>query len=142
MSSKPSLISLLHRANQLAEERFASASGESEVTVRQLQVLAAIAATPGASQVDLTETTGIDRSTMADLIKRLVRRNLVRRRRSKQDARAYTVSLTELGDSALASGVPVLDSIEQTLLAVLSVRQRAEFQSMLANIVAAGKLRT
>ena len=141
MSSKPSLLSLLHRANQLAEERFTSAVGETQVTPRQLQVLAAIDAKPGASQVDLTETTGVDRSTMADMIRRLSRRKLVQRRRSKQDARAYTISLTNLGEAALVNGAPILDSIEQSLLAVLSVQQRAEFQNMLAKIVATGKQR-
>jgi DNA-binding MarR family transcriptional regulator len=139
MSSKPSLLSLLHRANQLAEERFTSAVGETQVTARQLQVLAAIDAMPGASQVDLTDTTSIDRSTMADMIRRLLLRKLVQRRRSKQDARAYTISLTNLGDAALANGAPVLDSIEQSLLAVLSVQQRAEFQTMLAKIIAGGR---
>src|ERR1700741_522703 len=57
---------LLHRAEQLATDRFSELGGDS-ITLRQFTVLAAIAEQPGLSQSDLVRVTGIDRSTLADM---------------------------------------------------------------------------
>ena len=57
----------------------------------------------GASHTDIVRATGIDRSTLAVLVKRLVRVGYVRRTRSKADARAYVVRLTTNGRKVLHS---------------------------------------
>ena len=65
----PSLIHALHRASQVAEERLASALGDVNLTPRQLVVLTAIEASKGASQAGLCQQTGIDRSTMMQVVR-------------------------------------------------------------------------
>ncbi len=50
---------LLHRVEQLANDRFAQLVGDA-VTLRQFTVLAAVAAAPNCSQRDLARRTGID----------------------------------------------------------------------------------
>lgn len=141
-TSHNGLLALLHRANQLATERFAETLGDSDLTARQVQVLAAIDANEGLSQTEIVAATGIDRSTLADIVRRLAQRKLIERKRSKDDARAYMVKLTEAGRKALADGKPALGSVENGLLATLSAKQRAELLAMLGNVVASGNAKS
>jgi DNA-binding MarR family transcriptional regulator len=136
-----SLISLLHRANQIATESFSSAVGDTAMTARQVQVLAAIDATDGPSQTTLVNMTGVDRSTLADIVRRLQKNKLIERRRSKVDARAYVVKLTEAGKQALASGMPALVSVEKSLLASLAGKERSDLLATLSKMVEAHEAR-
>lgn len=108
-----SLLHLLHRATQISVERFALATENNGLSIRRVQVLAAIADTEGCNQTELVRRTGIDRSTMADLIGRLARDRLVRRRRSKDDARANAIHLTTDGHRALQRALPAIRQIER-----------------------------
>lgn len=129
------LLALLHRANQMATERFAEATGQSGLTPRQVHVLSAIAAHDGASQTDLVNATGIDRSTMADIVRRLLRRQLIERRRTRNDARAYAVKLTDAGRRELARGQPLLDSVERNMLTKLPAKERQQLLGLLGTFV-------
>jgi len=62
---------LLHRAQQFAAERFSAATGGVEVTQRQFAVLSALSETDGQTQTQLVQRTGIDRSTLAELVSRM-----------------------------------------------------------------------
>ena len=141
-TSHNSLLALLHRASQLATERFVESLGDSDVTARQVQVLAAIDANEGLSQTEIGAATSIDRSTLADIVRRLSKRKLIERKRSKDDARAYTVKLTEAGRKALADGKPALESVENGLLAELPAKQRGELVAMLGIVVASGNAKS
>jgi MarR family transcriptional regulator, temperature-dependent positive regulator of motility len=136
--SNDGFLALLHRANQIATEQFVEALGDGDLTTRQVQVLAAIDANEGLSQTGIVVATGIDRSTLADIVRRLSKRKLIERKRSKDDARAYMVKLTEAGRNALANGKPTLASVEKGLLAALPAKQRSELVAMLAIVVASG----
>jgi DNA-binding MarR family transcriptional regulator len=134
---KPSLLALLHRANQIATERFDGELGDRNLTPRQLQVLAALDLRKGASQTLIVDVTGIDRSTLADIVQRLLKHGLIRRRRSKEDARAYAVQLTDDGHRVLAASLPVLERLEKNLIAALPADKRADFLSALEHFIAA-----
>ncbi|HRN83779.1 MAG TPA: helix-turn-helix domain-containing protein, partial [Hyphomicrobium sp.] len=95
-----SALHLLHRAGQCADELFALRVGEAGLTPRQFAVMTAIANSEEPSQTTLVERTGIDRSTMADIVRRLTARGLVQRRRTRRDARRYAVRLTDKGEGA------------------------------------------
>ena len=103
-----SISHLLHRANQVATERFSKAIGDSDLTPRQVAVLGIVATNEGVSQTGIVAASGIDRSTMADIVRRLVKRGLLARRRSKQDTRAYNVTLTAEGRRLLTATMPIL----------------------------------
>ena len=130
-----SLLALLHRANQIAAESFASTQVSSDVTARQIQVLAAIEANEGLSQTKIVEMTGVDRSTIAHIVRRLLKNKLIDRRRSKKDARAYVLKLSEAGRQALASGKPALASVEKDLLAALPAKDRSALLDLLCKMV-------
>lgn len=132
---KPSVLHLLHRAGQCADEIFADNIGKSDLTPRQYAVLRAVADSEEPSQTVLVEKTGIDRSTLADIVRRLVERNLLQRKRTKHDARMYAVKLTSSGSSALRSAEPAAKSTDDKLLSVLSAGDRSTLLKALGVIV-------
>lgn len=131
-----SILHLLHRAGQVADERFAKAIDPIDLTSRQLVVLGIVAANEGTSQTGIVEASGIDRSTLADIVRRLTTRGLLARRRSKLDTRAYNVSMTAEGRRVLALASPILARIEADLLAALSEKRRAELFAALGTLTA------
>ena len=66
------VIHVLHRAVQEADAVFMQHVGEGGVTPRQFAVLLTVAQEPNGNQAQLVKRTGIDRSTLADLVRRLV----------------------------------------------------------------------
>jgi DNA-binding MarR family transcriptional regulator len=114
-------VHIIHRAAQHASMLFRSATGEDEImTLRRVTILAALTASDGqTSQVDICERTGIDRSTLASVMRELERLKLIKRTRTKHDRRAYNVTLTALGTEHLARLAPVVARIDAELVATL-----------------------
>ena len=100
-----SVIHLLHRASQRASEIFAQETRDFDLTARQYAVITTVAQHEGLSQTDLVRLTGIDRSTLADVVQRLLKRGVIKRERTTQDGRTYAVTLS-------ADGRELLDSIK------------------------------
>jgi DNA-binding MarR family transcriptional regulator len=116
---------------------FAVSVGEVGLTPRQFAVMTAIANSEEPSQTTLVERTGIDRSTMADIVRRLTSRGLVQRRRTRRDARRYAVRLTDRGENALRLAEPAARSTDEKILAALAPTQRDAFLRSLSRIVMA-----
>jgi DNA-binding MarR family transcriptional regulator len=132
-----SVTHLLHRALQLALDYHAEAAGPASLTQRQFTVLAAAAAADGMTQNDLVRATGIDRSTLADLVARMMNKGLLRRERSATDARANTVRLSDAGRDALGAGAGAAAEADERLLALLSPKKREAFLKTLTTLAAA-----
>jgi DNA-binding MarR family transcriptional regulator len=130
-----SALHLLHRAGQRAEELFATETGKADLTPRQYAILACVWHNPDVSQTGLVEQTGVDRSTLADIVRRLVKKGLLQRKRTRRDARMYAVRLTPKGQSALNSVKPVAARVDQRILAPLKADQRHDFVEALGQIV-------
>ena len=126
-------VHLLHRAGQCAAEIFHAEI--SDLTPRQLAVLIAVANHDGASQTKLVEITNIDRSTLADIARRLVRKGLLQRKRAWQDTRAYTVKLTDQGRRELSVAGPAARRVDQKVLGALPRKDRDRFLAALVSIV-------
>lgn len=126
---------LLHRAVQRAEEAFHAGMHEGNLTPRQLAVLIVVAQGEGLSQTDIVEHTGIDRSTLADIVRRLQRKGLLQRHRSREDARAYAVKLTDEGRRMLRSAEPLAKRVDQRILDALPSKDRERFIDALASLV-------
>jgi len=125
---------LLHRALQLALDIYGEETGPDAVTQRQYAVLSAVAAHEGLTQTDLVRATGIDRSTLADLVARMIGKQLLGRERSAADARANTVRLTEAGRAALAAAAPRVAAADDRILKLLPARKREAFLSVLLDL--------
>ena len=66
-------IHLLHRAGQCAGDVFQAEMSQGDLTPRQYAILLTVAQNEGLSQTHLVEKTGIDRSTLADIVRRLLK---------------------------------------------------------------------
>lgn len=122
--STASVGHLLHRASQRALDLYAAEAGPGAVTQRQHAVLAAVSEREGAAQADLVAATGIDRSTLADMVARMIDKGLLARERSALDARANSVRLTEAGREALDSIGPKTAAADAALMALLPKGRR------------------
>jgi MarR family transcriptional regulator, temperature-dependent positive regulator of motility len=124
---------LLHRANQSVSDLFSNEI-KSDLTPRQLAVLTVISQNEGCSQTDIVDRTGIDRSTIADIVRRMQRKDLLERRRTKEDARVYAVKLTDKGRKVLKNADPLAKRVDEKILRALGSRSAA-FLDNLATLV-------
>jgi DNA-binding MarR family transcriptional regulator len=130
-----SVSHLLHRAEQLASDRFAHLVSNN-ISLRQFAVLAAIAEQPGLSQNDLVRATGVDRSTLADMMTRMQKRGWIERTISVVDARAHSVHLTGAGSSILAGYTQHARAADA---AILDLLPRAKQKSLLNTLTKLAK---
>jgi len=125
---------LLHRANQcVAELCLRQVPGD--LTPRQYTVLLTLAGNDGLSHAGLIERTGIDRSTISDIVQRMVKKGLLHRRRTRKDARTYAITMTEDGWLALEAAQPIMQRIDGQILENLPLRSRDAFLRDLSRIV-------
>jgi DNA-binding MarR family transcriptional regulator len=125
-------LHLLHRASQRADNLFANHVGNAQLTPRQFAVLKAVSEADGLSQTAIMAATGIDRSTTAELVRRLVTNGQLQRRRTRRDARLYAVRLTAKGRQTLSVGEPAARAADETLLTSIASQQRPTFLEALA----------
>ncbi len=130
-------LHLLHRAGQCAAEIFQAELGSDDLTPRQYAILLTVSQNEGLSQTQLVELTGIDRSTLADVVRRMLKKGLLQRRRTRDDARAYAVKLTEEGTRVLKTHDPLARRVDERILASLPAPQRDRFLQDLNTIVQA-----
>lgn len=128
-------LHLLHRVAQRAGDIFARELGDADLTPRQLAVLMTVAENEGVSQNGIVERTGIDRSTLADVVRRLQKKGWLQRRRTREDARAYAVKLTDEGHKLLRNATPLAKKVDQRILQALPSRGGEEFIERLQAIV-------
>jgi MarR family transcriptional regulator, temperature-dependent positive regulator of motility len=129
---------MLKRAAQLSADLFAEQLGKTGLTQRQYTLLETVLSNEGASQTELVRTTGIDRSTLADLVNRLETQGYVRRERSPTDARVNFVFLTSLGRETVIKAKPVATVVDMELVKLLPVKLRKPFIASLEEL--SGKL--
>ena len=131
-----SFTHLLKRAVQYSSHLYMEEVGKSGLTHRQFTVLSAADSFEGKSQTELVKITGIDRSTLADLVARLMEQGHLQRKRSKEDARANTVRLTLVGKKALRTAQGGAEDIDRKLLAHFSAGDRRVVSDCLATLAA------
>ncbi|WP_081871398.1 MarR family winged helix-turn-helix transcriptional regulator [Parvularcula oceani] len=122
---------LLRRAQQYADDLYKKEVGSTGPTPRQFTVLHTVSEDEGLSQTDLVRKTGIDRSTLADMIARLTAKGYLARQRTKDDARANAVKLTAAGKKVLKSAEGKVMKAEEEALSMLPKTQQASFMKNL-----------
>lgn len=125
---------LMHRVLQLSLDIYAEEAGPDGLTQRQFAVLEAVSVRSGLTQTDLVKATGIDRSTLADLVARMTAKGLLERERSTLDARAKAVRLSEAGQTALADARPRVEAADKRILALLPKSKREGFLDLLTSL--------
>jgi DNA-binding MarR family transcriptional regulator len=133
---------LLRRAQQRAIDMFAQAVGENGLRPPQFAVLVTVYQSPGLNQTDLVDKTGIDRSTMAELIDRLVARGYIERRRGAADQRVNSLRITPAGIAALEGCAAAAMASQEAIMAPIPPEKRAavlEALILLADLPAEGR---
>jgi DNA-binding MarR family transcriptional regulator len=120
---------LLHRASQSVEDLFSRAAN-SGLTPRQLALLVTVASQPGCNQIEIVARTGIDRSTTAEMMKRMIKKGYVVRKRSERDTRSYVVHLTDKGRRALKNAEPVAKRVDEKVLRALGSRSAVFLENL------------
>lgn len=108
------------------------------LSIDMWRVLAALSNNGGQRQVDLSEMTSIDVSTMSRLVSRLVRIGLVTRSRSKTSNREVVVALSPKGRTLVQRLIPIARRLEEvanaglpaTDLAIVKRALRQMYQNM------------
>ncbi len=126
---------LLHLVEQFAEDIFGRSIGDLGITTRQYVVLSVVDGLKDPSQTKLCEISGIDRSTLADIVHRLVVRGLLTRRRTREDVRMYAVRITPEGKAVLKKAQPIAQKVDAAVLKCLTASECETFNSLLRKVV-------
>jgi len=128
---------LIRRCQQIAVALFMEEAGADgfDVTPVQYAALAAIGEHPGIEAAALAARIAYDRSTLGDVIERLVGKRLVARAPDARDRRLKRLSLTAEGARLLAAIEPAVARAQARILAPLAPADRARFLALLAQLV-------
>jgi len=123
------LIRRLHQQSTQVFQARTQAAGF-DLTSVQFAALDAIAQQPGIDQASLAATISFDRATIGGVIDRLERKGLVQRWVSAQDRRARLLHLTPAGRQLLLASRPVVEALQDEILAPLTRAERAAFLAL------------
>ncbi len=128
---------LVRRLHQIHVAIFLDECAEENVTPVQFGLLSVLCQEPGCDQITLAEKLGIDRTNIADVIRRLERRGWLSRKVSPADRRMRVVSLTDKGGTFVGRTHIKMQRAQKRLLSPLSESDRARFVELLRRLVAA-----
>ena len=128
---------LIRRLHQIHVALFLEECRGFDVTPVQYAVLTALAIAPGRDQITLARDAGIDRTNVADVLKRLAERGLIERRRGADDRRVRLAYLTPEGAALTGRMEAAMLRAQERLMAPLSEPERARLMRSLAALVAA-----
>ena len=106
-----------------------------EITSVQYAALEVLQKTPGVNQRQLGDELDVDRSTIADLVARMVRNDLIERSDDPVDKRSYVLFLTAAGKKQLAILRPRVEEVERILTAKLTPRESLELRRLLSALL-------
>ena len=133
-----SKLRLYHRlqvaahAVQKAADRVVSAAAQ--LTTAQAAVLTIVAAGDGVAQRDVAIALHLNESAVTAMVLRLVKLRMLERVRSKDDTRAWHLSLSKRGRTALAASRAAFVSINGRIESQLSEREIEELVGYLERL--------
>jgi DNA-binding MarR family transcriptional regulator len=137
LSESPSY--LFKRCSQYFGDLYAHEAGSHELTKQQFTLLAALEHNEGVSQTALVDITGIDRSTLAEMVRRMLEKGLLSRERTEEDQRANAVAISPSGRKALRTARTASERAEKAMLDALPPVERQRLIKLLLQIADAGE---
>jgi DNA-binding MarR family transcriptional regulator len=116
---------------------FAEECKNFDITPIQFAILTVLYSGRALDQITLSTAVGIDRTSGADVIKRLYRRGLVERIPSTEDRRAKLVHITGDGQALVRRMQPHMERAQERLISPLSPAEQAMFNEMIGKIIQA-----
>jgi DNA-binding MarR family transcriptional regulator len=122
------IVSALRLFDREAEAR-AGISGAQLFVLRQLD------GSGGSSVNELADRTHTHQSSVSVVVDKLVRRNLVRRTRSRRDARSVELSLSQQGKKLLSTAPAAAQERMIAALSEFPSRRRRQFAGLLQDLI-------
>ncbi|MGN6130716.1 MAG: MarR family winged helix-turn-helix transcriptional regulator [Nocardioidaceae bacterium] len=126
---------LIRRAQQLHVAAWARIVS-TQISTVQYSALVVLEQNRAMSQRELCDAVDLDRSTIADLVARMERHDLVHRTPDPQDARRKTVALTDHGRTERWRLQPLVDQVEHALTGTLTGEARRALRDALRRMLA------
>lgn len=123
------LIRRLHQQSTQVYQAKTQAAGI-DLTSVQFAALDAIALQPGMDQASLAATICFDRATIGGVVERLEGKGLVQRVVSAHDRRSRQLQITSRGRQLLRASRPVVEGLQDEILAPLSAAERRSFVAL------------
>jgi DNA-binding MarR family transcriptional regulator len=130
------LAYMFKHAERLMAELHLEALAPLDIHARDLGVLLAIDRYQSASQQQVAESLGVDRTTMVAIIDALEAKEIIVRRPDPEDRRRNVIELTQAGRTLLRQATAASDVAEAELLAPLSRQEGEQLRTLLARILA------
>jgi DNA-binding MarR family transcriptional regulator len=132
----PYLVNRLGSA--LVMRFYQEALARHDLSIAMWRVLVALSDNGPRRQIDLSEITSVDVSTLSRLITRLVQMGLVTRARSNRSHREVTVALTSPAEKLIGELIPIARRLERTAISGLPAAQlratKAALRAMYQNL--------
>ncbi|MCH1880240.1 MarR family transcriptional regulator [Alcaligenes ammonioxydans] len=125
---------LVRRLNQIHYAMFYEEC-KSDITPVQHGVLSVLMGSPWLDQTTIGYELGLDRTTSAEVIRRLEEKGLLGRRVNPNDRRSRQTYITEAGLAVMQGLSAGMNKAQERLLDPLTTKQRQVFMDMLTRIV-------
>ncbi len=135
---------LIRRLHQISTSIFLDgvrAAGH-DLTAVQFAALSTLSRYPGIDQAKLAGLIAYDRVTIGGVLDRLEAKGLLTRTVSDRDRRARVLALSENGQQVLREVTPVVQALQDEILAGLSPDERATFVALAEKVSRAGNRRS
>lgn len=129
---------LIRRLHQIHLALFAEECAAFDITPVQYSIMTVAAARPGLDQTALCHEIGVDRATLANVVARLERRDLLRRSRPRDNRRVKCVHLTDAGLMVLERMREAVGRAHERTVEALPPARRKAFMAALRLLVDAG----
>jgi DNA-binding MarR family transcriptional regulator len=126
---------LVRRLHQINYALFFEECTTFNITPVQYALLTTLSLNPGMDQVSLGKEVGIDRTNVADVLRRLERRGLLERKKDTRDRRAVLARLTVEGERVTREMFAAMQRAQIRLLEPLSTEERTAFMATLLKLV-------
>lgn len=118
---------LLRRAMRMSANLYEAGGGKRNLTQRQYELLALLDASGETTQKELSRLTGFDRSTLSELVNRLVEKGYVGRRPWRQDRRVRVLRIRAEGRRAMRVAEPFYTRADRELMNEVKGEHRRAF---------------
>jgi DNA-binding MarR family transcriptional regulator len=115
-----SLAMLFRRASQGVEKQASRHVRPLKLTYRQLVVLLTVADQPGLMQREVTDRTGIDRTTINNIVSALIERGLMERKDDEADERVWRLHTTKKAKAKIDQGKLAMERIDGHLRGLIN----------------------
>ncbi|WP_079478697.1 MarR family winged helix-turn-helix transcriptional regulator [Halobacillus salinus] len=126
---------LLAKVEEAMESRFVERLKGLNINAKQFGVLQYVEKNPGSSQIDVSKSLLVDRTTMVSHVDFLESIGLIKRERNPNDRRSFVLSVTTDGEQVLQRGRDYLQESESNVLAELNEQEQDTLKNLLLRIL-------